>query len=79
MFQRGSHLWSQPANSPHERARAHFDRAVALSAGRLAAPYVALAEAVTIQKQDRREFDDLHGRAASPRVMKAQLAFTKMI
>jgi len=42
-----------------ERARGHFFRAVALSAGQQAAPYVALAEAVSIPGQSRVEFQDL--------------------
>ena len=41
------------------RARKHFQRAVELSGGYQAAPYVALAEAVSIQKQDRPEFESL--------------------
>ena len=41
------------------RSRAHFDRSVAESDRQRAAPYVALAEAVALQKQDRREFDAL--------------------
>ena len=49
--------------APAVRARAHFDRALALSAGQEAAPFVALAEAVTVQKQDRREFESLLTRA----------------
>jgi predicted anti-sigma-YlaC factor YlaD len=39
------------------RARLHFERAVALSGGRQAAPYVSLAEAVAAPARDRREFD----------------------
>ena len=41
------------------RSRAHFERAVAESDHALAAPFVALAESVSLQKQDRREFDAL--------------------
>jgi hypothetical protein len=37
-------------------ARAHFDRAVRLSGGQKASPYVALAETVCVAAQDRREF-----------------------
>jgi len=40
-------------------ARAHFRRAVELSGGRQAGPYVSLAEAVAVPAQDRREFDSL--------------------
>jgi len=42
-----------------ERARAHFARAVALSGGRRAGPYVALAESVCVQDQKKAEFDAL--------------------
>jgi predicted anti-sigma-YlaC factor YlaD len=45
------------------RSRKHFDRAVALSNGKDASPFVSLAEAVTIQKQDVKEFDSLLARA----------------
>ena len=38
------------------RARQHFDRALELSDGLQAAPYVAFAEAVTVTEQDRSEF-----------------------
>lgn len=46
-----------------ERARRHFRRAVELSRGRQAAPFVALAEAVAVQKQDLQEFESLLARA----------------
>ena len=45
------------------RARRHFERALALSKGHDASPLVALAEAVTIQKQDVKEFESLLNRA----------------
>lgn len=45
------------------RSRQRFDRAMALSGGNNAAPLVALAEAVTIQKQDVKEFESLLNRA----------------
>src|SRR6266850_1168157 len=48
---------------PAARARKHFERAVALSHGEDAAPFLALAEAVTIQKQDVKEFESLLARA----------------
>ncbi len=38
------------------RAREHFARAVQLSGGRKASPYVTLAEAISVQTQDRAEF-----------------------
>ena len=44
---------------PYERSRQHFQRAIALSHGELAGPYVALAQAVSIQKQNRAQFESL--------------------
>jgi predicted anti-sigma-YlaC factor YlaD len=41
------------------RCKEHFDRAVQLSGGQLASPFVAYAESVSIQKQNRAEFDSL--------------------
>jgi predicted anti-sigma-YlaC factor YlaD len=40
-------------------AREHFRRAVELSGGRQAGPYVSLAEAVAVPAQNRREFESL--------------------
>jgi predicted anti-sigma-YlaC factor YlaD len=56
-----SYEMSRPGASgdPVMRARKHFERSVALSQGTDASPYVALAEAVTIQKQDVKEFESL--------------------
>ena len=51
------------AGDPYERSRAHFDREVELTKGQLASPFVALAEAVSVQKQDRAEFESLLKRA----------------
>jgi hypothetical protein len=51
------------AGDPVARARKQFDRAMALSGGKDASPLVALAEAVTIQIQDVKEFESLLGRA----------------
>jgi predicted anti-sigma-YlaC factor YlaD len=48
---------------PVARARAHFERAVLLSEGKLASPFVAFAEGASVSKQDRREFDSLLQRA----------------
>ncbi len=48
---------------PAARARAHFDRAMALSEGKDAAPLVALAEAVAVQQQDVKQFESLLNRA----------------
>ncbi len=42
---------------PAERAEQHFRRALALAGGHQAAPYVAFAEAVCIQRQDRTGFE----------------------
>lgn len=46
-----------------ERARVHFARAVELSRGRRAGPFVALAESVCVQEQKRAEFEELLGKA----------------
>jgi predicted anti-sigma-YlaC factor YlaD len=48
---------------PAQRARQRFQRAMELSGGNNAAPLVALAEAVTIQKQDVKEFESLLNQA----------------
>jgi predicted anti-sigma-YlaC factor YlaD len=48
---------------PLERARKHFDRAMALAGGFQAGPLVALAESVSLAKQDRSEFQSLLERA----------------
>ena len=45
------------------RARAHFDRQVELTNGQLASPFVAWAESVSVQKQDRTEFQSMLERA----------------
>ena len=42
-----------------QRSRQHFQRAVELGGGQQASPYVSLAEAVSIQKQDVKEFESL--------------------
>jgi len=41
----------------------HFDRAVSLTGGQQAGPFVALAEGVSVSRQDRREFESLLHRA----------------
>ncbi|WP_428938913.1 TRAP transporter TatT component family protein [Fontivita pretiosa] len=46
-----------------QRVRRHFQRAVELSEGLQAGPYVALAETICIQKQDRAEFESLLNKA----------------
>ena len=52
---------SRPAGpgDPYERSRKHFQRVVELTRGQLASPYVSLAEAVSVAKQDRQEFESL--------------------
>lgn len=47
------------SGKPEDRARRHFERAVALSGGNLAAPYVSYAEEVALLKQDRETFEAL--------------------
>ena len=47
------------SDSAVQRSLAHYQRAVALSNGQLASPYLSLAEAVSIPKQNRRQFDSL--------------------
>jgi predicted anti-sigma-YlaC factor YlaD len=53
---------------PVTRSRQHFERAVALSGGCQAGPYVALAEAVSVQKQDLKEFESLLKKALAVNV-----------
>ena len=47
------------AGDPAARARQHFEWAMALSGGNEAAPLLAMAESVAVQKQDVKEFDSL--------------------
>jgi predicted anti-sigma-YlaC factor YlaD len=54
---------SGAAGDPGARARKHFERAMALAEGNDASPLVALAEAVTIQKQNVKEFELLLNQA----------------
>ena len=51
------------AGDPATRSRQQFMRAVELSGGKDASPFVALAEAVTIKKQDAKEFESLLNQA----------------
>lgn len=44
---------------PEERAREHFRRAVELSGGMQAGAYVALAESVSVETQNKKEFNEL--------------------
>jgi predicted anti-sigma-YlaC factor YlaD len=43
----------------YEKARQHFDRAVALSKGLRAGPYVSLAEVVSVGTQNKKEFQEV--------------------
>jgi predicted anti-sigma-YlaC factor YlaD len=43
----------------YEKARQHFERAVALSKGHRAAPYVSMAEVVSVGTQNKMEFQEL--------------------
>ncbi len=45
------------------RARRHFERAVALSEGQRASPFITFAETVSVREQDRKEFESILGRA----------------
>lgn len=54
---------SEAMGGSAERARAHFEKAVALSGGQRAAPYLDLAETVSIKNQDRSEFTGLLDKA----------------
>jgi predicted anti-sigma-YlaC factor YlaD len=51
------------SGDPVARARQHFERAMILAKGQDSSPLVSLAEAVTIQKQDVKEFESLLNRA----------------
>lgn len=42
-----------------DSARAHFERAVALSKGERASPYVTMAQSISVMTQNRAEFDHL--------------------
>jgi len=48
---------------PTERARKHFDRALELTKGQQAGPLVTYAEAVCVEQQDAKQFDELLNRA----------------
>ncbi len=51
------------AGGSAEKARWHLERAVALSSGKRAAPFVTFAETVSVSAQDRREFEEMLRRA----------------
>jgi predicted anti-sigma-YlaC factor YlaD len=55
----------QASGDAAARSRRHFERAVELSRGQQAAPFVALAEAVCVPKQDGVEFESLLKRAVA--------------
>lgn len=42
-----------------KKAREHFDRAIELSGGMRAAPYVTLAESISVAEQNKKEFEQL--------------------
>jgi hypothetical protein len=46
-----------------ERAKTHFDRALALANGHRAGPYVAWAGTISTRRQDAREFSELLDKA----------------
>ena len=48
---------------PAERAKKHLDRALELSRGQQAGPLVTYAEAVCVEKQDAKQFEELLNRA----------------
>ena len=60
-----SYLMARPDAGVHaaQTARRHFARAIELSGGNTAAPFVALAEAVAVPEQTRTEFERLLRRA----------------
>jgi len=51
------------SGDPAARSRQHFERAMELTHGTQAGPLVSFAEAVCVQKQDLKQFDDLLKRA----------------
>jgi predicted anti-sigma-YlaC factor YlaD len=51
------------AGGSADRARRHLERAVALSHGKRAAPYVSFAESVSVGAQNRAEFEEMLGKA----------------
>ena len=51
------------AGDPADRARKHFERALEFTHGQQAGPLVTYAEAVCVEKQDAKQFEDLLNRA----------------
>jgi predicted anti-sigma-YlaC factor YlaD len=47
------------AGGSYEKARQHFERAIALSKGLRAGPYVSLAESVSVPTQNKKEFQEM--------------------
>jgi len=64
-----------------ERAREHFRRAVELSRGRKASPYVTLAQSISVLTQNRREFRELldQALAVDPNVDPSQRLATLIV
>ncbi len=60
----------QSMGGSEEKARYHFKRAVELSQGLTASPYVALASTVSVSNQNQKEFTDLLNRALAIDVSK---------
>ena len=54
---------AKPGQPDYQKLRKHFDRAMDLSGGNQAGLYIAYAEAVSINKQDRLEFVSLLNKA----------------
>lgn len=54
---------SGATGDPAERARQHFDRAVQLAGGKQAGLFVTFAEAVCVEKQNVKQFEELLGQA----------------
>jgi predicted anti-sigma-YlaC factor YlaD len=48
---------------PDERSRKHFEKVVDLTRGQSASPFVSLAETVSVQEQNRAEFEELLNKA----------------
>lgn len=53
---------ARPAGSA-KKSREHFDKAIALSQGKKASPYVSLAESVSVKEQNLKEFNALLDKA----------------
>jgi predicted anti-sigma-YlaC factor YlaD len=51
------------SGSPVDRARKHYERAIELTQGRQAGPFVTYAEAVCVEQQDAKQFEVLLNRA----------------